>query len=67
MKYQSYSDRNVKIKVNFMLSQKTATFIAHNAKAYDTWLIHQYVISKTGHKPNKLFLAGNKIMQMKMF
>lgn len=52
--------------VDWMLSQKRITFIAHNGKAYDTWLIHSYLITKTGERPSGLILAGQKIMQMKI-
>jgi hypothetical protein len=52
--------------VNFVLTKKNVTFIAHNGKAYDTWLIHKHLILHTNKRPNKLILAGNKIMYMKI-
>ena len=50
----------------FAVEQKNTTFIAHNGKAYDTWMVHKYLIKHTGLRPNKLILAGNKIMYMKV-
>jgi len=52
--------------VDFALTKKETTFIAHNGKAYDTWLVHKYLIRETNKRPNKLILAGNKIMYMKI-
>ena len=52
--------------VNFVLTKKRTTFIAHNGKAYDTWLLHKYLIRNTNKRPTKLILAGNKIMYMKI-
>jgi hypothetical protein len=52
--------------VKFCVSKKNSTFIAHNGKAYDNWMVHKYLINHTGHRPNKLILAGNKIMYMKV-
>jgi DNA polymerase type B, organellar and viral len=42
------------------------TIIAHNGKAYDTWLLHKYLIKHTAKRPESLILAGNKIMSMKI-
>lgn len=50
----------------FVLSKKNSTFIAHNGKAYDTWLIHHYLVRETNKRPTKLIMAGNKIMYMKI-
>lgn len=50
----------------FVLSKKNTTFIAHNGKAYDTWLIHHYLVRQTNKRPTKLIMAGNKIMYMKI-
>jgi hypothetical protein len=52
--------------VKFCVSLKNSTFIAHNGKAYDNWMVHKYLINHTAHRPNKLILAGNKIMYMKV-
>lgn len=52
--------------VKYVLSKKSSTFIAHNGKAYDTWLVHKYLIQETNKRPTKLILAGNKIMYMKI-
>ena len=52
--------------VKYVLSKKSSTFIAHNGKAYDTWLVHKYLIQQTNKRPSKLILAGNKIMYMKI-
>ena len=52
--------------VDFALSKTNVTFIAHNGKAYDTWLVHKYLLIQTNKRPNKLILAGNKIMYMKI-
>jgi len=52
--------------VKFAVSCKNTTFIAHNGKAYDNWLVHKYIIKHTAHRPSKLILAGNKIMYMKV-
>jgi hypothetical protein len=52
--------------VEFVLKQKNTTFVAHNGKAYDTWLVHKHLIANTNKRPNKLILAGNKIMYMKV-
>ena len=52
--------------VNWMLDQKYSTFLAHNGKAYDNWLVHQHIVRRTQEKPTGLILAGNKIMKMKL-
>lgn len=50
-----------------MCAQKMCTFVAHNAKAYDLWLIHQHIIARRPDSPPKnLVLAGNKVMYMTM-
>ena len=63
---ESYDYDNLETLVDWMLEQKNSTFIAHNGKAYDTWLIHQYIIRKTGERPKQIVLAGDKIMSMKI-
>lgn len=57
---------NIEDFVKFAVSCMNTTFIAHNGKAYDNWLVHKYIIKHTQHRPNKLILAGNKIMYMKV-
>lgn len=57
---------NIEDFVKFAVSCKSTTFIAHNGKAYDNWLVHKYIIKHTAQRPNKLILAGNKIMYMKI-
>lgn len=57
---------NIEDFVKFAVSTKNTTFIAHNGKAYDNWMVHKYIIKHTAHRPNKLILAGNKIMYMKV-
>ena len=52
--------------VAFALEKTNATFIAHNAKSYDGWLVHKHLIKNTNKRPNTLILAGNKIMYMKV-
>lgn len=51
--------------IEFMLEQKKTVFIAHNGKAYDTWMVYQRLIHKQQQKPSRLILAGNKVMYMK--
>lgn len=57
---------NIEDFVKFAVSGTRSTFIAHNGKAYDNWMVHKYIIKHTAHRPNKLILAGNKIMYMKV-
>lgn len=58
--------KNIEDFVRWCLSLKNTILIAHNGKAYDTWMIHQYIVKFTGERPSKLILAGNKIMKMKV-
>jgi len=51
--------------VEWMLKQKNSTFIAHNAKAYDAWLIRGHLLKNTTTRPGCLIMAGNKIMMMR--
>ena len=51
--------------VEWCLEKKNTTFIAHNGKAYDTWLIHYYICNNFNKRPDKIILAGQKIMYMK--
>lgn len=50
---------------DFALKQKDTTWIAHNARGYDTWLLNRHLKQKTGTRPNKIVLAGAKIMFLK--
>ena len=52
--------------IDWCFTKQYTTFIAHNGKAYDTWLIHRKICSTSGKRPKKLILAGNKIMYMKI-
>lgn len=52
--------------IDWCFTKQHTTFIAHNGKAYDTWLIHRKICSTSGRRPTKLILAGNKIMYMKI-
>ena len=44
---------------------KNMTFAAHNAKGYDTWLVHEQMVHVLGKYPRNMVLAGQKIMFMK--
>lgn len=57
---------NIDEFVKFTLQQTNTTFIAHNAKSYDGWMVHKHLIKHTNKRPSKLILAGNKIMYMKV-
>lgn len=50
--------------IDFTKTKEKATFIAHNFKGYDGWLIHNHLKNTFGKKPNKIVLAGAKIMYM---
>ena len=52
--------------VNRLLPMKNTTFIAHNGKAYDTWITHKYLIKNTNTRPSKIRLCGQEIMYMKI-
>jgi hypothetical protein len=65
-----YSDEMVSFKslddfVKWTMDKSACTFIAHNARSYDGWLIWQYLLKNTHERPGALVLAGNKIMLMK--
>ena len=51
--------------VKWTMEQKKTTFIAHNARSYDGWLVWQYLLHNTHERPGDLVLAGNKVMLMK--
>jgi len=63
---ERYEFENIEDFVKFAIKKKNATFVAHNGKAYDNWMVHKYIIKHTAHRPDKLILAGNKIMYMKI-
>lgn len=50
--------------IDFTREKQKATFIAHNFKGYDGWLIHNHLKLTFGKKPKKIVLAGQKIMFM---
>ena len=52
--------------INWILTHKKTTFIAHNGKAYDTWLIHYHLVRHQNKCPKDLIMAGQKIMYMKI-
>ena len=52
--------------IDFVFTKPKTTFIAHNGKAYDTWLIHYYITKHYNERPNKIILAGQKIMYMEI-
>lgn len=62
---QKFTHHNIKDFIEFAMEQKKTTFIAHNLKGYDGWLIHHELIKSFGRKPDKITLAGAKIMYMK--
>jgi hypothetical protein len=52
--------------IDFVFTKPKTTFIAHNGKAYDTWLIHYYITKNYNERPTKIILAGQKIMYMEI-
>ena len=49
----------------YFIEQKHTIFIAHNLKGYDGFLLLNHLVrSQQGVKPDKIILAGNKIMTM---
>ena len=42
-----YLGDDIQSFVEFVLTKKNVTFIAHNGRAYDTWMVHQYLIKQT--------------------
>ena len=63
--YKPLEFRTIEACINWMCEQKMCTFIAHNGKAYDMWLIYQSIMKRRPDSPPKnLVLAGNKIMTM---
>jgi len=52
--------------IDFVFTKPKTTFIAHNGKAYDTWLIHYYITKHYNERPTKIILAGQKIMYMEI-
>ena len=65
-----YSEETVSFKsledfVKWTMDKTACTFIAHNARSYDGWLVWQYLLKHTHERPGFLVLAGDKIMLMK--
>jgi hypothetical protein len=56
---------NLEDFVRWSMAQKCTTFIAHNARSYDGWMVWQYLLNNTHERPSGLVLAGNKVMLMK--
>jgi hypothetical protein len=52
--------------IEFVFTKPKTTFIAHNGKAYDTWLIHYHITKHFNERPTKIILAGQKIMYMEI-
>jgi hypothetical protein len=52
--------------IDFVFTKPKTTFIAHNGKSYDTWLIHYYITKHYNERPSKIILAGQKIMYMEI-
>jgi hypothetical protein len=52
--------------IDFVFTKPQTTFIAHNGKSYDTWLIHYHICKHYNQRPNKIILAGQKIMYMEI-
>jgi hypothetical protein len=63
--HETFEHDNIDDFIAFALDHKKTTFIAHNLKGYDGWLIHNRLVSGFGRKPDKITLAGQKIMYMK--
>jgi hypothetical protein len=63
---EKHEVKSIEEFVKFALEQTNTTFVAHNGKAYDTWLVHKYIIKHTTKRPTNIILAGNKIMYMKI-
>ena len=55
---------NIQDFVRWAMEQTRTTFIAHNARSYDGWLVWQHLIKNTHERPGTLVLAGNKVMMM---
>jgi len=56
---------NLEDFVRWTMTHKRTTFIAHNARSYDGWLVWQYLLNNTHERPSSLVLADNKVMMMK--
>ena len=61
-----YRFNNIEEFVMWLIKKTNSTFIAHNGRDYDTWLVHKYLLKHTQKRPSKLILSGNKIMYMKL-
>ena len=55
---------NIEDFISWSIEQKNSTFIAHNLKGYDGWLIHHNLKINFGKTPDKIILAGQKVMYM---
>ena len=52
--------------IDFVLTKSKTTFVAHNGKSYDTWLIHHHLTKHYNERPSQIILAGQKIMYMEI-
>lgn len=52
--------------VAFALSKKNTTWVAHNAKGYDAWLILRRLCNNHDIRPSKIALVGQKVMMMRV-
>ena len=62
---QQHTHKTINEFIEFAMEHKKTTFIAHNLKGYDGWLIHHQLVKSFGRKPDTIILAGAKIMYMK--
>lgn len=62
---ERHSFKTIQEFIDFTATKNKSTFIAHNFKGYDGWLIHNHLKVSFGKKPKKIVLAGQKIMYMK--
>eukprot|EP00873_Tetraselmis_striata_P004234 jgi/Tetstr1/424498/TSEL_015026.t1 len=46
--------------MEWVLKQKSSTFIAHYARSYGGWMIWKWLLDNTAERPKDLVLAGNK-------
>eukprot|EP00873_Tetraselmis_striata_P043674 jgi/Tetstr1/463938/TSEL_008743.t1 len=46
--------------MEWVLKQKSSTFIAHHARSYDGLMIWKWLLDNTAERPKDLVLAGNK-------
>ena len=55
---------NINKFISWATTLKKSTLIAHNLKGYDGWLIHHHLRTEFGTKPDKIVLAGQKVMYL---